>query len=355
LTSGDRIRLVRQANGLELAAVAESAEISVQDLEAFENGQKEPEPEVLWGIADALSMEFGFFLRSLPLTNLIGTNPDGINGLSEDEKQRIIAQSRILAERYLDIESYYPIDEIPVFELPEGFPLTVTSAQEAAQAGEALRRVWGLGHLPIASISDMLEDAGIKVGHIEGAGTFDAAGFVTDNGLDIPIIAVYFDLPGDLQRFAIARELGLLVLEGGNHQLASHFAGAFLAPALALRHELGVNRTNLELYELQLLKQKYGISMRRLITRAASLRIITKEVMNEWMETFRTSGWQTEEPGIQVPSEPPRRMIRLVLRLQAEGEVEQERAAEMLGVPEDGWAELLNLDEVALPEEALES
>jgi Zn-dependent peptidase ImmA (M78 family) len=226
--------------------------------------------------------------------------------------------------------------------MPEGFPYPVKNGRDAADAADRLRVIWRLGINPVKSLTDLLEELGIKVGMVPGAPGFDGAAFETDDDVTLPLIIVNRNLSGEDQRFALARELSYFFLNGANAQLANHFAASFLVPTDALLKDLGRQRDNIEIYEIFMLKQKYGISMRRLFTRAASLRIISGSELEEWMELFEEMGWKDAEPGGPYPPEISRRILMLVLRLQAEGQITEERAAEMLGVPAEYWDDLLH-------------
>ena len=149
-----------------------------------------------------------------------------------------------------------------------------------------------------------------------------------------PLIVVQQNLPGDVQRFALARELAYFVLQNPDPQAARHFAAAFLMPAQGLRRDLGATRTQLDPVELAFLKHKYGVSIRRLVPRAASLRIISKEVLEGWLTAGREDGWDDLEieSGL-YPSEEPQRMERLVFRFEAEQLLSEERGEALLTMP----------------------
>lgn len=353
MTVGQRLTLARQALDLEPEGVAKAAEIEVADLKKYEAEKEEPDPEVLWNLAQALQMDLGFFLRTLPVTGLEAVSPR-LDSLEERQQQMITAQARIWLERALDIESFFPPEEIPLPEHPANFPAVVNSGAEAAQAAERLRRAWGLGSYPIQSLNDLLENQGFRVGFVEGTEGFDACAFQMDDEFGFPLIAVGLNATGDAQRFALARELAYFMLDGATPQIAGHFAGSFLLPSDAVRRDLGPKRSDLELSELHMVKHKFGVTMRAVLARATTLRILDKETYEKWLEKFRSEGWTKQEPGVELPQETPERLIRLTLRLQAEGEITESRAAEMLGLEEEDWAAIVTLGaEIETPEEAV--
>ncbi|MBC7252167.1 MAG: ImmA/IrrE family metallo-endopeptidase, partial [Anaerolineae bacterium] len=191
------------------------------------------------------------------------------------------------------------------------------------------------GLVPIESLVEVLEDRGIKVGIVSGHEDFDALTFWADGTK--PVIVVKRGLPGDRQRFSLAHELGHIVLEPVEsvdaEKAAYRFAGAFLVPEPVVYFELGPERRTLDLYELHLLKHKYGLSMQAWIYRAKDLGILAASAATQLFKRFRQEGWHRQEPGDPIPPEEPGRMKRLVLRALAEDMISRSRAAELLGMP----------------------
>ena len=106
----------------------------------------------------------------------------------------------------------------------------------------------------------LLEDRRIKVGIISGFEHFDTCTFTYSTQSckveNDPIIVTKDELSGDRQGFNVGHDLGHLILdiEGDfkSEQAANRFTGAFLVPTATARVELGTNRTNLNINELQI-------------------------------------------------------------------------------------------------------
>lgn len=349
--TGARIQLAREALGLDPAALAGTMEIAEQDLLACESGEQDPEPEVLWNLAHELNVDLAFLLRSSPVTTVTPASPR-LERLGDAEATTLIAQTRLWLERYLDIESYLMMESLVDMVFPDDFPYEVSSGGQAAEAAEALRRAWGLGEIPVKSMVDLLEDAGFKVGLVDVPGDFDACAFWSETEPPFPLIAVQQGLAGDRQRFAMARELAYFMLEGVSPQTAGHFAGAFLIPEGAIRRDLGDERTDLDTFEVYLLKQKYGAGFRSVIARIASLRLIPRTSFDDWMAAFNDEEWSEEgEPGGVYPPEVPGRMLRLAFHLETEEHIGEERTAEMVGLPWLEWDDVLHLADEGEEEE----
>jgi Zn-dependent peptidase ImmA (M78 family) len=173
---------------------------------------------------------------------------------------------------------------------------------------------------------------------VQGADDFDALTLCANDTL--PVIVVKEGVPGDRQRFNIAHELSHIILDIPSNwtddqaeKAAYCFAGAFLAPAPAVRRELGIRRQRLDLYELHLLKHKYGMSMQAWIHRAQDLEIISSILAVKMYKLFRSKNWHKLEPGDPYPPEKTNRMERLVMPAMVEHIISESRAAELLGMP----------------------
>jgi Zn-dependent peptidase ImmA (M78 family) len=157
-------------------------------------------------------------------------------------------------------------------------------------------------------------------------------------------------MPGDRQRFSIAHELGHLMLrpKGLDDEKAAHrFAAAFLVPEAAVKYELRGKRIDICLYELHLLKHKYGLSMQAWIYRAKDLGIISDERAAAIFKRFRALGRHKREPGGEIPLEWPMRFEILVNLALAEEAISKRRAEELLNKPvETGSAKPGEDDEI---------
>ena len=173
---------------------------------------------------------------------------------------------------------------------------------------ERVRDEWELGLDPIADLVDTLETNGIRVFVIDADADnkFDGlAGSVSG----MPIVVVGRHWPGDRQRFKLAHELGHLMLQGrlskdlDEEKACNRFAGAFLLPRASVKQELGEYRNAIELKELGLLKEKFGLSMAGILFRAVDLDIISSAYHYEQFKLFRIAGWHQKEPGQDYQTE----------------------------------------------------
>jgi len=346
MTIGQRIKQARKAGNLSMRELAEKAQISPMAISKYERDQDTPSSGVLLRLAQSLNTSIDFFFRPMTATiTLQAYRKHAILGAKEQEAIRMRIQEWL--ERYLETEELFPGEHRPV-SLPS---YAVQSLDQAEGAAASLRREWNLGLDPIENLTQLLEDRGIKVGQVDGFEHFDACTFVADSA---PVIVSKADLPGDRQRFNLAHELGHLVLQPAgdlNPEDAAHrFVGAFLVPEEAVRFELGLKRSTLEMNELYLLKHKYGLSMQAWIFRARDLAIITPSTSKQLFHQFRARGWHRKEPGQEYPPEKPLRMERLIYRALAEDLISRSKAQELLGEPlQPRWiTEVLQSDDIAV-------
>ncbi len=349
---GIRLKVARLVQLVSPEELGEMLGVDPDTILAYENEEDIEIPtEFLWNAAEYLDVELSFFLRNIPLVNLQLLS-HALDRMPDTERDIIIAQAIFWLENYLDLEALVPLEELPIGQFPEGFPMEVTTAKEAVEAANALRHAWDLGMTtPLQDLSGLLAKHGIKVGMITGFGQLDSVAMLSMGDFPMPVILTRATLPGDYQRFTMVRELAYFMLKNPSWQIASHFAGSLLMPARVLRREIGRNRTQIEMSELHQLKIRYGISMRFLLTRIASHQLIPHETYDYWMRRFRTDAWILAEPGGPYAPEVPTYAIQKAARFVAEGEISKERAAELLQLDDNTWETMLSLGETLSEDE----
>jgi Zn-dependent peptidase ImmA (M78 family)/DNA-binding XRE family transcriptional regulator len=330
MSIGENIKLRRQILQLSLRDIAEKIGVSHTTVDKYEKNKLVPDSQSLIKLSKTLQIPIASLLR--PENQQIQLNHMAFRTrkmLKRDEKQ-INAETKEWLERYLQIEKL--TGRPRVFEMPEGFPKTVSSFEEAEEAARDLRVVWDLGTDPIENLTYLLEDKGIKIGIISGITQFDA--LFTDYA-GHRVIVVKENLPRARQRFSIAHELGHCLLEvagGLDEEKGMHrFAGAFLVPREKVLFELEETRHKFSIKELLIKKEKYGFSMGAWLHRATDLGIITPENYLGIRKFFMTKGWNRKEPGDDIAKgEKPAMMEAMVLRAHAEGIISTSKAAELL-------------------------
>lgn len=154
-----------------------------------------------------------------------------------------------------------------------------------------------------------------------------------------PIVVVSNHWPGCRQRFTLAHELGHWILHDqlplsiDEEQACNRFASAFLLPDSGIYEHLGKRRNSIDMKELDLLKQEYGLSMQAILYRCKDLDILPEHRVKSLFIQFRRNGWHKQEPGKPFPAERTLLFEQLVYRGAAEGLVSDSKAAELLKMP----------------------
>jgi Zn-dependent peptidase ImmA (M78 family)/DNA-binding XRE family transcriptional regulator len=332
---GERIKQARLMAGLSLRDLAKQVDLSATAISKYETGKDVPSSGVLLRLAKSLNVKTEYFLRPIRI-GMVKPCYRKEKALPRKREKAIQASILEWLERYLEIEDLRGLGQ-EHGGLPSSPAFAIRKNDDVELAADALRKLWQLGTGPIENLTELLEDKGIKVGLVDAEDEFDACTFWVEAGSRIPVIATRRVQPGDRQRFNLAHELGHLLLKtsaGVEVERAAHrFAGAFLAPAQSVRTELGSKRNDFDVYELHMLKHKYGLSMQAWVHRAQELGIISDARAEANRRFFKTKVWRKTEPGDQYPAEQPTRFERFVMQALAEEVISEGKASELLAKP----------------------
>lgn len=333
---GSRIQQARQMLGFSLRDLAAKADISAMAISKYERDEMTPSSEVLLRLGKVLGVRTEYFFRrqAVALTEIQDRRHQD---LPRRDRVRVLADVRDQLERWLELEQFVPTPWSKPFELPEKLPARIKDGVGLELVAELLRDAWGLGRSPIARLEDTLESRGIKVvgtPHLRDHG-FHALSARAEGK---PVIIIGKHWPADRQRFALAHELGHLVLaqrlakQLGEESACDRFAAAILIPEERVRAALGERRSRLEPKELALLKEEWGLGMSVLALRARDLKILPQARLTRLWALFKDEGWQVKEPGERYQTEQTRLFDQLVYRALAEDLIGESKAAELLGM-----------------------
>jgi len=175
-----------------------------------------------------------------------------------------------------------------------------------------------------------LEKPLIKIFEVHNVHNFD--GLSAKVG-DIHIIVINMDLPTDRIRFTIAHELAHILCkfpEDSKKEKYCHaFAGAFLLPKEILERELMKKREQITIWELEELKQLYGISIQAIIKRANMLGIVSDFFYRNFQIMLNKKGWKIKEPVEYVGKEEAIRFKQLLHYAVSEEIITLSRGAEI--------------------------
>ena len=337
----DRVRQARLAAGLTLGALGEQVGVSHTAIQKYEKGGLVPSSSQLLKLARACGVRTEYFFRTSRVELLpSGFRKHGAVGKTAQEALKLKVVG--LVEKRVELLNAFPESPLLAFAVPGGLPARIASLDQIEAFADQVRVAWQLGMNPIADLTDTLEGLGLMVVVVDEA----HPGFSgltaqarTEGGRTYPVGAVSQRWPGDRQRFTLAHELAHLLLEArlaediDEEQACDRFAGAFLAPRVAVLQLLGQQRHALEWQELYVLKHEFGLSMAGWLQRARQCGVITETAHLAMVKGFSSRGWRKVEPGEPLPREHPRLFDQLVYRALAEQYISEGKAAELLGIP----------------------
>jgi Zn-dependent peptidase ImmA (M78 family)/DNA-binding XRE family transcriptional regulator len=340
---GQRLKIARAASGLSLRELESTIgnQVTAQAIGKYERDEDMPSSRVLSALAAALRVSEDYLLSSHEIT-LDGVEFRKKYIASKREEAFVEGQALNLLERYLMLEDVLGLPSIQ-WDRPREAPYPITKVDAAENAARAVRTHWGLGIDPILNLSELLEERGIKILSVALSDTnIDglAAKVRRPNNEAVPVIVIKTGAWSERKRFALAHELGHMVLDAWHgvdaEKAANRFAGAFLMPPEALWREVGKRRTMISVGELLRLKELFGTSFKAIVCRCHDLGIIPAPAFRRLFQIFNERGWRKppfEEPGaLDPPQEEPRRMQRLCFRALSEGAISESKAAEILGI-----------------------
>ena len=304
-----RLKQLRLARGLsleELAAQMDGA-VTKQALSKYELGIARPSQRMLNRLAAALGVKAAY-LWSDPVVRVEFIAYRKHSGLLKREQEKVECRvAHDLEERVRLQDLLHDSDSLDIpFQTR-----SIQTEEEAETAAREIREEWRLGVDPIASLTGVLEDRAIHVIEIEADEKFDGICAVArGDGERVQAAALVTrrGVAGERQRLNIVHELGHLVLQfpvGINEEKAAfRFGAAFLAPAELLYREVGRSRTLIQMSEILLLKQRFGLGIQALLYRLKDLGIITASCHGEWIRLINVRGWRKCEPQELPPEQP---------------------------------------------------
>jgi Zn-dependent peptidase ImmA (M78 family)/DNA-binding XRE family transcriptional regulator len=301
----DRLRLARKRAGLSMQALAErlSPPVTAQAIGKYETGRMMPSSAVLVGLGKALDVSLDFLMGG-QVTALSGVEFRKHSGTSARDRGQAEALVIESLEDYLAVEEVLDIEQ-PVDPFADVRAAHVSSALAIEDKARELRELWQLGIDPIPSLTDLLEEKGVKVIVIDLPERFDGLACTVERSGGRPSCdAVVISQRSNVERkrFNLAHELAHRVIlsvapdSGLKHERAMHrFAAAFLAPREHLEQEVGAGRQGITWHELIRLKQYYGMSASAMLIRLRDVGLLPEATVSRAFRTFARA-WRTAEP-----------------------------------------------------------
>ncbi|MCF7945661.1 MAG: helix-turn-helix domain-containing protein [Spirochaetia bacterium] len=320
MTIGNRIKQRRIALGYTLDDVkellkADGSPISKASLSKYELDKSIPKALNLYNLSKVLGVSSEYFLKKNNFEiNWIAFRKT--TKLTKREENRIKSIAKEQVEAQLFLNNILNIDNSEII-LPK---YQANSFDEIEEIAETIREEWKVFNWPIESITSLLEEQGIFVVDIESDFSFDGLSGIVDDSK--PVIITVGEKSIDRKRLNLSHELGHLVLDNKDldvEKAAFRFAGAFLIEKGSLYKAMGKKRRNIDIRELQLLKEEYGISIQALIRRCYDLDIINHAEFKRLNIYMRANRMHINEPGKILHKEIPIKIKRKLYRAISEG------------------------------------
>lgn len=313
---GEVIETARRAQGLTQSDLAAAAGVTQAALSRYENGLRDPEPEALQRVAEALGVTTTFLEHA-------GRKHGGM-AVEAHMRRRATAPPGVWRQLEARLNMYrwhasHLFEEVTI-NADQHVPSIDVLEADPEDAARLVRAQWRMPLGPVRDLIGWLESAGCLV-FVEDFGSPRVDGVSQWVG-DHPVILVNACAPPDRMRLTLAHELGHLVMHTGVtagqdvEAEAQAFAGEFLIPASVVKSSL----RNLKPAQLVGLKLEYGVSMQALVERAFHLGLLSPVERTRMYKLFSARGWRTSEPASEdLAAEHPRLSTSIAESLLARG------------------------------------
>lgn len=337
VSTGERIRSVRQLMGISQGELAYAANVSQPLISQIENGLREASPEVVKSVAEATATPLRFFEVSPPDVPLGSLRFRKLSSVRQGDTKRVKA---LFDEAFRVVSSLLTGVTFPRPDLP--MAKDDLSAGDVERLAAATREALQLDlEGPIAHLTRTCERAGIAIvpltlpdaedDEFEPVGHFGVSCWPSRD--ELALIGYFTGGPGDRHRYTLAHELGHLVLHGSRRIThdpegeANCFAGALLVPEERARE---IFSSAVMLSDFIQLKKHWGVSIQALIMRGAKLGLIDERRKASLFKQLSARGWRRTEP-VTVHREEPALVWRLLER-QFGSPVPYAKAADEIGL-----------------------
>ena len=305
---GLRIRRLRHVAGIGQTDFAEMVGIASGSVSKLENGRMQLSQQLLSEVAASLRCTPDFL--SMPL-ELAPTTRPWLRAYADAPKRAVdqmVDDCTTAMEAIVGLELKMMDDVLPLFtgdpmdqSAIEDFAVDVRLAaglHENDVVGNSVRAAERLGCIVLPTPDELGRHLGISV-RVDDHTAMICLGRWTAEGSPVP---------GDRQRFTVAHEIGHLTLhsavgapvtaeEASLIEKQAHiFAGAFLAPGDAMLDALAELGGRVTLQTLSKIKQRWGISIKALVTRFQTLGVIDADHARSLFKQISARGWNKSEP-----------------------------------------------------------
>lgn len=310
---GQRIRRLRHVAGLGQDEFAKRVGVASGSVSKLENGRMPISDDLLSTIGEVLGCTRRFLTSTV---NLEPTSRPWLRAYADAPKRtvdQVVDDCTTAMEAIVGLQLKLLPDTLPHFtgdlmdqSAIEDFAMDVRIAAgfgEGDVVGNSIRAAERLGCVVLPMTDEVGRHLGLSV-RANKTGVICLGRWTADKE----------PVPGDRQRWTVAHELGHLALhltqsapttaeEASQIEKQAHaFAGAFLAPGDAMLEELGRLGGRVTLQTLARIKERWGVSIKALVTRFRNLGVIDADHARSLFKQISARGWNKSEP-VQVGNE----------------------------------------------------
>lgn len=312
--------------------LAEMAGVTPMAITHYENGDRMPDMDMVYKLAECLDVGISDFLsrRNANLSFVHGEFRKG-SKLTVSQQEYIKESVEEYFGRFFDILEILGGDILPPHLGISEWAFTLDYETDA----EHLREYLSIGKAgPVGNLADLLERRGFLLYFMD----MEDSAFYGLNGTvnGRPYIAVNSNMTAERIRTTMIHELAHIAFKWPvsmevkeEEKAATAIAGAFLITEMDMFREVGLKRKSLS-EDLLFVCRKYGIAMSLIAVRARSLGIINDAAYKEFFTRLNRSGAAERETSL-IEIDYPVLFKQLVYRAVSEGEISKERGSELLG------------------------
>lgn len=263
-----RLKQARQKASLSMDALSAKTgkEVSKQTISKYEAGKTMAGSSILIKLSNALNVPVDYFFRPYTFDvseTEISFRKKASVGVKDQTLLKIKIQDQV--ERFIDIENILGVESR---ELQLNVPSRISLPMQMIMLAKEVRRTWGIGISPIASVKNLLMSHGVKVFGIDGPEGFDGiSGYANGN---IPLMVINSNINNiERRRFTHMHEFAHLLANSSfeeklsNHEkekLCDVFASEMLLPSEVVESEFG-SKSKITIQGLKKIQVIYGISI----------------------------------------------------------------------------------------------
>jgi len=318
-----RLTLARRRRGLTKARLAEMIGVDVRSITAYEGDEFHPEDERLSELAEKLHFPVQFFFGD----DLEEIEPDAVSFRSLSKMTAGQRDTALGAGSIALLFSYW-IDQR--FELPKATLPDLSQEGSPEAAAETLRRMWGLGQLPIKNVIHLLESRGVRVFSLSIDATEVDAFSMWHDGT--PFVFLNTKKSCEHSRFDAAHELGHLLLHrhaGARGQEVEREANSFASALLMPRASILANAPHMATVDnLIRLKGYWTTSVAALAYRLHEVNLVSDWHYRNLCIEIAKRGYRRCEPN-EAPRETSQVLAKIFATLRNENITRADIAAQL--------------------------